>query len=96
VIRVERHEETSPGRWRWTVPAFGLAGSSNTPLIDACRKIVRARGPLQESAAIFRARGSEPDLTVGSVESGAKLTVRSTGGFDYRGDDADDRAEAAE
>jgi hypothetical protein len=89
MIRIERHEEVPPrhGKWRWSCPRYRLSGVSSTPLRDACRALLAAGAPPSESAGRYRSGHSEPDLIVSSIELGARLEPRSSGGFDDRSDD---------
>ena len=96
MIRVERHEEVSPGIYRYAVPQFGLEGRSPQPLLDACLQIIeRMPGCAGETAAIFREGHTEWDLRC-SVAWGAAHMVENCRFAKRRSDVSSSRAEAAE
>jgi hypothetical protein len=75
IIRVELGLEVEPGRWRYSVPAYGVDGCSHQPLLDACRQ-VKSLCPetAHQQIGLYRRSKDKPDLSC-TVEVGAATTV---------------------
>jgi hypothetical protein len=75
IIRVERGLEIEPGKWRYSVPAYGVEGCSHQPLLNACRQLKSlCSEPLSRRIGLYRRGKDEPDLLC-TVELDAATTV---------------------
>jgi hypothetical protein len=75
MIRVERETTSRNGRYRFTIPAYGIVGGpSRQPLLDACRAALAAGADPSQQIALYRGSSTEWDLKT-TVGYGASKTV---------------------